>query len=119
MQTILKRPAAGLIAAITLSCAGIGAATAADFPQTQQPPPAYAPPPVQQGYAYPPPAYGYPPPPPPADYYAFSPVPVVVPRPYYYGPRVVYGAPYAWRRGAPFVAHRFDRDDWGRGFRRW
>jgi hypothetical protein len=128
MRNMIRGPLAAALGMIALGSVGTGAATAADvpFPQAQvRPPPPndYAPPPVAEGYAYPPPAvYGYPPPP-PTVYYEYAPPPaVIVPRPYYFGPRYVYGwRPYArWGYG-PYFARGYGDDGrrWGRGFRRW
>jgi hypothetical protein len=114
MPRILMRFSA-LISALAM--AGLHAAKAADFapegpPQGQyQAPPAYGPPPVEQGYAYPsPPAVAYPyPAPPPVAYYTYpAPVPFVVPGPY------VWRGPY-WRGYGPRFAYGYGH--WGHGHR--
>jgi len=63
-----------------------------------QPPPAYYPPPVEQGYPPPPVAYAAPPPPP--VYYAeVAPPYPVWPGPYYYGPAYGFGGHWAYGPG--------------------
>lgn len=115
MRTMMRMSLAATVGALALGWAGLHGATAADMSvqgpyqgQYEAPPPAYGPPPVEEGYAYPPPpvGYGYPP---PVAYYAYGPRVVFWPGPYY-GP-----GPY-WRGYGPRFAYGYGR--FGRGFRR-
>ena len=109
----LSLVAAGALALSVATLAPLPSAVAADMPmappqmqgEIQPPPPAYYPPPVEQGYPPPPVVYAAPPPP---VYYAEAAPPYAVwPGPYYapgywggYGPRWAYGPGHwgHWRR---------------------
>jgi len=106
MSNLLKLSLpAGVLALGAAVLAPLTSAVAADMPmgppQMQgqvQPPPAYYPAPVEQGY-YPPPVTYVPP---PSVYYAEAAPPYAVwPGPYYYGPsyRGGYGPRWAYGRG--------------------
>jgi hypothetical protein len=128
-----------LMIAGALSVAAFGTAAAADLPlsppapQAQAVPPRYAPPPryyapppVEEDEAYPPAvAYDYPP---PVYQYAPPPVVVVVPRPYYWGPRywerplrgpVIAGGYGYYERPFARPFGYFPERGWGRGYHRW
>lgn len=94
MRNAVKLSLAAAASAIALGYGGLHSAKAADIPAAQgeyQQPPAYGPPPSEQGYGYPPPVpYGYPP---PAAYYPYGAPPVVVVPGAYYA-----GGPYGYRR---------------------
>jgi hypothetical protein len=120
MRTVITGAIAAAAGAFVLGVAATGAASAADLPQSYQPPYQQPAPdyhgaaPVEPGYAYPPPvAYGYP----PRAYYAPPvavvprPYPYFVARPWLYRPRPV---PYG-----PAIAHGYGRfGHWG-GYRHW
>jgi hypothetical protein len=109
MRTLNTGAIAAAAGAFVLGVAATGAASAADLPQSYQPPYQQGgpPPAVEPGYAYPPPvAYGY-----------QAPPVVVVPRPYpYYA-----GRPWPiYRPYGAFVAHGYGHygRPWG-GYRHW
>lgn len=106
MRNLLKPSlTAGALALGAATLAPLTSAVAADMPMAPpqiqgeaQPPPAYYPAPVEQGYYPPPVAYA---PPPPVYYAEAAPPYAVWPGPYYYGPGYWdgYGPRWAYGRG--------------------